>query len=144
MMRQHLKQMKNEKGMTLVELLAVLVILGIIAAIAIVMIGNVIEKSRDKANANEALSIINAAKMAYSNSEYGQGSNAKNYDPNTATTFTYKMEDLTAYLDSTKNNGFTVTFTKANGEWKISGHPGVKAVGQTTEATEQQLKDFVD
>lgn len=144
MMRQHLKQMKNEKGMTLVELLAVLVILGIIAAIAITLIGNVIENSRNKASANEALNIINAAKMAYSNSEYGQGSSETNYDPNKATTFTYKMNDLTAYLDATKNKDFTVTFTKATGEWKISSHPGVEASGKTTEATEQDLKDFVD
>ena len=143
-MQKRMKLLKNQKGMTLVELLAVLVILGIIAAIAITLIGNVIEKSRDRANANEALSIINAAKMAYSNSEYGQGSDKTDYDPNTATTFTYTMKELTAYLDATKNNKFTVTFTKATGEWKISGHPGVKAVGETEAATEQKLKEFVD
>lgn len=140
MMRQHLKQMKNEKGMTLVELLAVLVILGIIAAIAIALIGNVIEDSRNKASANEALNIINAAKMAYSNGEYGD----PNVDPATADVFSYDKEDLKAYLDATKNKDFTVTFTKAEGEWKISGHPGVKAIGNTNEATELELKDFVD
>ncbi len=36
------KRLKNEKGLTLVELLAVIVILGIIAAIAIPSIGNII------------------------------------------------------------------------------------------------------
>ncbi|WP_422123050.1 prepilin-type N-terminal cleavage/methylation domain-containing protein [Planococcus sp. X10-3] len=40
------KKLKNEKGMTLIELLAVIVILAIIAAIAIPAIGNIIENSR--------------------------------------------------------------------------------------------------
>ena len=39
------KRLNNEKGLTLVELLAVIVILGIIAAIAIPSIGNIIENS---------------------------------------------------------------------------------------------------
>ncbi len=38
------KLLKNQKGFTLVELLAVIVILGIIAAIAIPSIGNIIDK----------------------------------------------------------------------------------------------------
>ena len=42
------KRLKNEKGLTLVELLAVIVILGIIAAIAVPSIGNIIDNSRDK------------------------------------------------------------------------------------------------
>ena len=40
------KRLKNEKGLTLVELLAVIVILGVIAAIAVPSIGNIIENSR--------------------------------------------------------------------------------------------------
>ena len=40
------KRLKNEKGLTLVELLAVIVILGIIAAIAIPSIGNIVENTR--------------------------------------------------------------------------------------------------
>ncbi|WP_371825341.1 prepilin-type N-terminal cleavage/methylation domain-containing protein [Paenibacillus soyae] len=42
---------KNEKGLTLIELLAVLVIVGIIAAIAIPAIGNTISNSKTKADA---------------------------------------------------------------------------------------------
>lgn len=67
MMRQHLKQMKNEKGMTLVEVLAVLVILALIAAIAIPMIGNMISNSQQKSELNDALNIIAAAKLADTN-----------------------------------------------------------------------------
>ncbi|MGL5296319.1 MAG: type II secretion system protein, partial [Culicoidibacterales bacterium] len=41
--------MKNQKGITLVELLAVMVIVGIIAAISIPAIGNLIENTRKDA-----------------------------------------------------------------------------------------------
>ena len=41
---------KNQKGFTLVELLAVIVILGIIAAIAIPSIGGIIDKSKEDAH----------------------------------------------------------------------------------------------
>lgn len=57
------KRLKNEKGLTLVELLAVIVILGIIAAIAVPAIGNVIENSRVKAIKADALNAIAAAEL---------------------------------------------------------------------------------
>lgn len=56
------KQMKNEKGLTLIELLAVIVILGIIAAIAVPSIGSIIQKSREDAVKADAITILNAAK----------------------------------------------------------------------------------
>lgn len=43
------KTLKNQKGITLVELLAVMVIVGIIAAISIPAIGNLIENTRKDA-----------------------------------------------------------------------------------------------
>ena len=57
------KMIKNEKGFTLVELLAVIVILGIIVAIAIPAIGNVINKAEDDANDAEIGMIIDAARL---------------------------------------------------------------------------------
>ncbi|XXM72268.1 type IV pilin protein [Lysinibacillus sphaericus] len=57
------KILKNDKGLTLVELLAVIVILGIIAAIAVPSIGSIIEKSRVDAVKAEGLQAINAAKL---------------------------------------------------------------------------------
>ena len=57
--------MKNEKGLTLIELLAVIVILAIIAAIAIPAIGNIIENSRYNAVKSDAINVINAAQLYY-------------------------------------------------------------------------------
>ncbi|MFJ7730306.1 prepilin-type N-terminal cleavage/methylation domain-containing protein [Lysinibacillus sp. NPDC097231] len=59
------KLVKNEKGLTLIELLAVIVILAIIAAIAVPAIGNIINKSKDRAILAEASNILAGAKIAY-------------------------------------------------------------------------------
>ena len=59
-----MKQLKNQRGLTLVELLAVVVILAIIAAIAAVAIGNVINNSKDKAILSDAVMVLEGAKLA--------------------------------------------------------------------------------
>ena len=59
------KLVKNEKGLTLVELLAVIVILAIVAAIAVPAIGNVIENSRYKAAKADAITVLNAANIYF-------------------------------------------------------------------------------
>ena len=56
-----LKGSQNQKGFTLVELLAVIVILGVIAAIAVPAIGNVIDHSKTDALAQTEKLIIDAA-----------------------------------------------------------------------------------
>ncbi|MGO4544502.1 prepilin-type N-terminal cleavage/methylation domain-containing protein [Paenibacillus sp. 2TAB23] len=55
---------RNQKGLTLIELLAVLVIVGIIAAIAIPAISGTIAKSKTKADA-ATVSMIKEAAMRY-------------------------------------------------------------------------------
>ncbi|WP_258000273.1 type II secretion system protein [Bacillus sp. Marseille-P3661] len=55
--------LKNNKGFTLVELLAVIVILGIIAAIAVPSIGNIIDNSKKDAHVANARQLIEAARL---------------------------------------------------------------------------------
>lgn len=59
------KKLGNEKGMTLIELLAVIVIIAIIAAIAIPAIGNIIENSRYSAIKSDATNVLSAAQIYY-------------------------------------------------------------------------------
>lgn len=59
------KKLKEEKGLTLIELLAVIVILAIIAAIAIPAIGNIIENSRYNAVKTDAVNVLSAANLYF-------------------------------------------------------------------------------
>lgn len=72
MLQQMKKRMKDEKGLTLIELLAVIVILAIIAAIAIPAIGNIIDNSRVKAAKADAVNILNAANMYFTDEGAGK------------------------------------------------------------------------
>lgn len=59
------KRLNNEKGLTLVELLAVIVILGIIAAIAVPAIGGIIESSKIKAQFADGQNVLAAANIYF-------------------------------------------------------------------------------
>ncbi|WP_050181220.1 type II secretion system protein [Domibacillus robiginosus] len=58
---------KNEKGYTLIELLAVVLILGIISAVAVVGIGRLIEQSKERAFVAQALHLKEAAVLFVTN-----------------------------------------------------------------------------
>lgn len=63
-MRNKLKKIWNkEDGFTLVELLAVIVILGVILAIAIPGIGNIVDNARTNTEKQQQELVVDAAKM---------------------------------------------------------------------------------
>ncbi len=107
MFQQMKKRIKNEKGLTLIELLAVIVILAIIAAIAIPAIGNIINNSRDKAILSDALAVVSGAKIAYMDGKCGD-------DKSCAGT------ELDGYLDGIPTTGLTVALDE-DGKWTFTG-----------------------
>lgn len=57
--------MKNQKGFTLVELLAVIVILAVVMLIGVTAIGPIVTRSQQSALRTEGIQIVEAAKLAY-------------------------------------------------------------------------------
>jgi type IV pilus assembly protein PilA len=85
--------LKDEKGLTLMEVLAVLVILGILSGIAVLNADGLIGGSKEKAHRSNAHMIVDAAKY--------EMKSERPFDAAPNTTVTYKLSDLLAknYLD---------------------------------------------
>lgn len=94
------KQLKNEKGLTLVELLAVIVILGIIAAIAVPAIGNIITNSKYNAAKADALNVLNAAQMYYLDNPDGEESEGSSAGEKTDASVSIEGLEKAGYLES--------------------------------------------
>ena len=102
-------KLKEQKGLTLIELLAVIVILAIIAAIAIPAIGNIIENSRYSAVKSDATNTLAAAKMYFT----------ENADK---TTISVNELDSSGFLDSSgkivsTTAGKDANFVSKNATW---------------------------
>lgn len=125
------KFLKNEKGLTLVELLAVIVILGIVAAIAIPSIGSIIQKSKEDAVKADAITVINAAKTYV----------AANGVP---AALTISDTDLAKYVSNTKlATPYTVTVNTTGTAYSITATSAASAAGSVvitfTNATIDQI-----
>lgn len=133
------KQIKNQKGLTLVELLAVLVILGIVAAIAIPMVGNIISDSKDKAILADAQQIISSAKLAYINNEHTN--NVVNEDILSKYVDGVNLENATVQLiTSGTNPGWLITWSRFS---EITSEEIKKAIKLDTVSNKAYEEDIV-
>ena len=108
---------KNNKGVTLVELLIVIVVMGIIAAFSIPAVGTIIENSQKDAILNDAIQVENAAKL-YCSSATGSNS--------CTSTQALKWSDIKAYVDGLDEAyydlgtaGDAVVATKTSAGWTV-------------------------
>lgn len=126
------KFFKNEKGLTLVELLAVIVILGIVAAIAVPSIGSVIQKSRENAVKADALAVLNGAKTYVA--EHGAPADTTTTTGGTTTTTETKITkaNLADYVDDVKlgTEDYSVSVTADGKTFTLD--TGAVAVGKIT------------
>lgn len=123
MIWQDAKQLKDERGLTLVELLVVVVILGIIAAIAVVAIGGIIENSKKDAMVADAKQMVSAAKL-YSASnpgdktlEFLKANATAGSAPTEEEGYKYisKLED--PFADTTYKSGFVTIDETSTGKY---------------------------
>ncbi len=143
MFKEMKKRVNNEKGLTLIEVLAVIVIIAIISAIAVPAIGNIVENSRDKAIMTEAINIISGAKIAHMDGTcQASGTVTTPCDEDSLDgDFVEGIPEGAEYsvtLDA--NNGWTVTYTRfAN----LNKDYTTVSTSDTT-VTETELKNILD
>jgi prepilin-type N-terminal cleavage/methylation domain-containing protein len=100
--------MRNKKAFTLVELLAVIIILGILAVLIAPKVVNMINESEKSANMTSAQNIVKAAELKASNNMIENGKNTR---------INYQTGENTNYLDySGEKPQIGVVQIKANGE----------------------------
>lgn len=104
--------MKNNKGVTLVELLIVIVVMGIISAFAIPAVGQIIENTQRDNILNDALTVESAAKL------YCSQTTCADDEALTYTQLANYMDGFDAsYYLLTNESG--VIATKASGKWTV-------------------------
>lgn len=127
--------MKNNKGVTLVELLIVIVVMGIIAAFAIPAVGTIIENTTKDSVLADALAIESAAKLYCS-----QTTCADDQDLNWTALSAYVEGIDGTYYDFTNNTGIVASKTAAG--WTVD----LEAAGTTSawEFTQGEIPSLSD
>lgn len=135
---------KDERGLTLVELLAVVVILAIVAAIAFVIIGNVIANSKKDAHIANAQQIISSVKLAESSGDVTEGQLTSTGGFDVIESKTPKLDTIGEVLDPWDKDIYdSVTVFKESGKYRITMSPngpeGDKGC-EISNRTEKQLQ----
>lgn len=96
-------KMKKKNGFTLVELLAVIVILAVVMLIGVTVIGPIMARSQKGALGTEGLDIINAAQLAYQTEQLNASSAIKN---NSTVCFDLQWLKENNYFSKGKNEDY--------------------------------------
>ena len=127
--------MKNKKGFTLVELLAVIVILGVLLMIAVPAVQNVIKKAKNNATQKQAELFIDAAKKMTI------------IDEATSDMVIYKLRDLDSDVDKNRFTGMVVAL-KENGSYKyyiyLNDSVNKKTIGNNNNIFEFASEDKIN
>ncbi len=108
--------LNNEQGFTLIEIIAVLVILGILAAVAIPKFTDLQEQSREKAVTGAIAAIKSQASMDYASAILSQPAQATNWSIASSTGADASYGDFTGSYSNAAGQ-VTVTVTSGPTNW---------------------------
>lgn len=116
----------NNKGVTLIELLIVIVVLGIISAFAIPAVGTIISNTEKDAIVADAIAIENAAKLYCASNSCG-ASETLTYDQLSPYVQSF---DATYYEDCVALDTDAIA-SKVSGDWQVNLERSNTIVGDT-------------
>jgi len=148
--------LKNKQGITLVELLIVIVIMGIIAAIAIPAVGNIVENTQKDAVLTDAQTIANQARTAcltetwqacdidwddYDSTDEGWAGDGDGVLFLSSTELGDYIEGIDGEYQAWRHGG-TWYVAILTDDWAFVGVPGDSERGDVVEADDKEIGDI--